>query len=451
VGGVSFNPVLLCFSSSHRSAALDVVERLERRADEVTARLATPTPGVEGSVILSTCNRFEVYLDVRDAATDALPWDAASTRLADTVAAATGLARDEVREAGILLHGDAVAEHAISVASGLESIVVGEGEIAGQVRRALEGARERGTASRELERVFQLASRTSRGVKNRTELSSAGRSVVRLALDMAETRITDWAQTRVLLVGTGRYAGASLAALRERGVTDVRVFSRTGRAATFAASHDIDAVPADGLARALADSDVVVACSVAPRVIVDAALLASARELPGALERRLIIDLGLPRNVDPEVSMVPETELLDLETLRAHAPLPELGATDEARTLVDEALAEYRRATAEDAVTPALVALRAHVFDVLDGEIAWARKRGDASPETEAALRHLAGVLLHGPSVRAREFAAEGRAGEFADAVSALFGVEPAAARPVAALRPAAERAVDAARDEAAS
>ena len=427
--------MLLCFSSSHRSAALDVVERLERRADEVIARLAEPGEAVNGSVVLSTCNRFEVYLDVHDAAPSTRPWDAASEPFIDTIADATGLARDDVRASGILLHGEAVAEHVFSVASGLESVVVGEGEIAGQVRRALEGARERGTATRELERVFQLASRTSRGVKNRTELSSAGRSVVRLALDMAQTRITDWARTRVLLVGTGRYAGASLAALRERGVTDVHVYSRTGRAASFAASHDIAAVPADGLERAIADSDVIVACSVAPQVIMDAAMVDAARGLPGALERRLIIDLGLPRNVDPAVGTLTETELLDLETLRAHAPLPELGATDEARMLVDEAVAEYRRASAEDAVTPALVALRRHVFDVLDGEIAWARKRGDTTPETEAALRHLAGVLLHGPSVRARELAAGGRAREFAHAVNALFGVEPErAACPVAEL-----------------
>ncbi|QAY59398.1 glutamyl-tRNA reductase [Microbacterium protaetiae] len=437
--------MLLCFSSSHRTAALDTVERLERRADEVIARLAEPADGVSGSVVLSTCNRFEVYLDLQDAAAGEGAQDAASDHLVDAVATATGLASHDLRESGILLHGEAVAEHVFSVASGLESIVVGEGEIAGQVRRSLEGARERGTVTRELERVFQLASRTSRGVKNNTELSRAGRSVVRLALDMAETRITDWAQTRVLLVGTGRYAGASLAALRDRGVTDVRVYSRTGRAAGFVANHDIAAVPLDGLEQAIADSDILVACSVAPTVIVDAAMVEAARNLPGALERRLVIDLGLPRNVDPAVATLPDTELLDLETLRAHAPLPELGATDEARALVEGAVAEYRRASAEDAVTPALVALRSHVFDVLDGEIAWARKRGDTTPETEAALRHLAGVLLHGPSVRARELAADGRAGEFADAVTALFGVEPAAGRLVATVR------ADDEHDEAAS
>ncbi len=431
------SPVLLCFSSSHRTAALDTVERLERRTDEVIARLAGPVDGIRGSVVLSTCNRFEVYLEVPGSAPVAgeRPWDAASTdpvAFVDTVASATGLDAADVRDAGILLHGEAVAAHVFSVASGLESVVVGEGEIAGQVRRALESARERGTVSRELERVFQLASRTSRGVKNRTELSGAGRSVVRLALDMASTRVTDWSQTRVLLVGTGRYAGASLAALRSRGVHDVRVYSRTGRAAVFAASHGIAA--ADDLVAALAGSDVVVACSTVQSVLVEPATLAAARAMPGALQRRLIIDLGLPRNVDRAVASVPDTELIDLELLRTHAPLPEFHAAADARALVDEALADYRRATAEDAVTPALVALRSHVFDVLDAEIDRARARGADSTQTEAALRHLAGVLLHTPSVRARELAADGRADEFVHAVTALFGVRVPRSCPVVGL-----------------
>ena len=412
--------VLFCFTSSHRTAPFDTLGRFERGADRVIEQLAAQGEAVAGHVVLSTCNRFETYVDIAAEGLDAAA--RAHELVIGTIAEAADMAVHEVRAAGDVLHGDAVAAHAFAVASGLESVVVGEGEIAGQVRRALESARDRGTATRELERVFQLASRTSRGVKNRTALSRAGRSVVRLALDMAESRITDWAATRVLLVGTGRYAGASLAALRERGVHDVQVYSRSGRAAGFAASHGI--APAEDLVDALAASDLVVACSTVQSVIVDASTVSAARALPGALERRLIIDLGLPRNVGPEVATLPDTELIDLELLRTHAPLPEFQAAADARALVDEALADYHRATAEDAVTPALVALRSHVFDVLDAEIARVRSRGDDSAQTEAALRHLAGVLLHTPSVRARELAAAGRADEFTGAVEAMFGAD---------------------------
>ena len=423
--------MLVCFTSSHRTAGFVLLERLERRAPDVIETLSARGERFDGSVVLSTCNRFEAYLDIENADPGAPAARAASAEsVIHAISTATGVEPDALRDSSAILTGNDVVEHLFAVSSGLESVVVGEGEIAGQVRRALDAARARGTVSSDLERLFQVASRTSRGVKNRTGITSAGRSVVRLALDMCESRITDWAATSVLLVGTGAYAGASLAAMRDRGVTTVRVYSRTGRAQKFAASHDIDAVPLDGLVEAVAASDLVVTCSVAPTVILDAETVSKAQVVAGALERRLIVDLGLPRNVDPGVALLENTELLDLETISKHAPLAELNATDEARALVGEAVAEYRAQSAEQEVTPALVALRKHVFDVLDGEIAWARKRGDASVETEAALRHLAGVLLHTPSVRARELARDGRAAEFIAGVDSLFGVLADAAQP---------------------
>jgi glutamyl-tRNA reductase len=215
-------------------------------------------------------------------------------------------------------------------------------------------------------------------------------------------------------------------------VTDVQVYSPSGRAPKFAASHDIAAVPADGLLDALAASDLVVTCSAVTDYVLTRPIVAEALALPGALERRLIIDLGLPRNVDPQAAELPGIELLDLETISIHAPLEELHAADDARSIVDEAAAEYRARTAEQEVTPALVALRKHVFDILDAEIERARGRGDSSEQTEAALRHLAGVLLHTPSVRARELAREGDAQTFIAGAAAVFGIEvdAASARP---------------------
>ncbi|WP_426625966.1 glutamyl-tRNA reductase [Leifsonia sp. McL0607] len=414
--------MLLCFSSSHRTAEFDLLERLERHAPAVTAALAEHSELVSGSVVLATCNRFEAYLDIDEPLPAAR---AVSTEVViDAVSAAAGIDADVLRASSAVYYDDAVAEHLFSVSSGLESVVVGEGEIAGQVRRALQAARKAGTATRDLERVFQVASRTARGVKNQTGIMTAGRSMVRLALELAESRITDWTQVRVLLVGTGKYAGASLAALREHGVTDVRVYSPTGRAAKFALSHDVTAVEAEGLLDELAGADLLVTCSAVTDHVVTRDLLAEALGLPGAAERRLVIDLGLPRNVEPAVAELTGVELLDLETISIHAPVEELNAAADARELVDAAAAEFAARTSEQAVTPALVALRSHVFGVLDAEIARARSRGDSSEQTEAALRHLAGVLLHTPSVRARELARQGDAQAFIDAASALFGLE---------------------------
>jgi len=149
--------------------------------------------------------------------------------------------------------------------------------------------------------------------------------------------------------------------------------------------------------------------------------------LPSAgTQRRIVIDLGLPRNVHPDVATVPGTELLDLETISLHAPLEELTATTDARALVVNAATEFAATTAEQQLTPSVVALRTHVFGLLEAEIARAQARGDDDGRIEAALRHLAGVLLHAPSVRARELARAGEAQSFSDAVTVLFGVESA-------------------------
>lgn len=412
--------MLFCFTSSHRTAAFDLLDRLERGADAVIGAIRAQR-AVSGSVVLATCNRFEAYLDVRLEALESREHGADA--LVDLIAEAAGVPADELRAGSELIAGDAVASHLFSVSSGLESVVVGEGEIAGQVRRAYNAARTSGAVTHDLERLFQIASRTSRGVKNSTGLMTQGRSMVRLALDLAESRFPDWSQVRVLLVGTGRYAAASLAALRERGVTDAAVWSRTGRAKTFALSHAIEAVPADGLAAAVASADLVVTCTVAPALVLTRAIVSEAMSETDAARRLLVVDLGLPRNVEPAVAEVDRVELLDLETISLHAPLEELQATDAARELVGAAAAEFAAKSAEREVEPALVALRRHVFAQLEAEIARNAAR-DGNGDIERALRHLVGVLLHTPSVRARELARDGDAAAFIDGVAAVFGVE---------------------------
>jgi glutamyl-tRNA reductase len=419
--------VLFCFTSSHRTAGFDLLDRLERGADAVIDAIREQN-AIAGSVVLATCNRFEAYLDVDLDAAGAD--DHAASELIELVGTAAGVAVDELRDGSELIAGDAVASHLFSVSSGLESVVIGEGEIAGQVRRAYTAARSSGAVTPDLERLFQVASRTSRGVKNSTGLMTQGRSMVRLALDLAESRFADWSAVRVLLVGTGRYAAASLAALRDRGVTDAAVWSRTGRAQSFALSHGIEAVPASGLAAAMASADLVIACTVSPalvvtRELVDAAMAASAAAQP--TRRLLVVDLGLPRNIEPAVAEVDRVELLDLETISLHAPLEELQATDSARELVGAAAAEFAAKSAEREVEPALVALRQHVFEQLDAEIARSASR-DANGDIERALRHFAGVLLHTPSVKARELARDGDAAAFVEGVGAVFGVQTSGA-----------------------
>ncbi len=452
--------MLICLTASHKNADFTALEALSTAdASQLPTSFASH-PSVDGAVVVSTCNRFEVYLDI-DAEADA------AAGIAQTVAAdALGLHQPESLEP---LADVEAAEHLFAVAAGLESVVVGEGEIAGQVRRALQSAQVAGTTSPHLERLFQRASETQRGIKNRTGIGEAGRSIVRLALDLASARV-DFVDARVLLVGTGRFAGVSLAELRRRGAKHIEVWSPSDRGEGFARSHAIGHVDGRDAALAAASADVIVTCTSADRFVVDAALLHAGRarlathDFPGDAHdaatcpvalggsaagcplhaagaavadcpvehgrgAQLVIDMGMPRNVDPDVATVAGVEVLDLETIRLHAPLEHLTAAADARDLVRKAARRFERGTEERRLGPAIAALRQHVEDAMEAELARVAKRGseDERRAAEQALRHFAGVLLHKPTVRARELAAEGRHDDFLSAIDALYGIDDVA------------------------
>lgn len=426
--------MLLCVSASHKTAPFELLERLSVHTDALAPAIISQDQRVRGAVVVATCNRVESYLEIAENHS-AEGIDAALR----AIEAETGISRDELNGSYRVVADWAVAEHLFAVASGLESVIVGEGEIAGQVRRALQNAREHQTVSPELERLFQRASEAQRGVKNKTALSRAGRSMVRLALELADSRVSDWATAPVLLVGTGSYAAATVAALRDAGARDIAVHSPSGRAEVFAHKHSLRAIAPETFASETAKAQLLISCTSAEMPVVDKALLQAGREHGTAPALRivgetascpvahhssqLIIDLGLPRNVDPDVSQLRGVEVLDLETIRLHAPLEELQASEAAREIVRDAARRFAVAGQSRTVTPAVVALREHVNNVLETEIARARAHGDDGT-TEHALRHFAGVLLHTPTTRAHQLAAAGRADAFTAALQTLFGVE---------------------------
>jgi glutamyl-tRNA reductase len=412
--------VLTALTADFRSAGFEVLEQLATVSPEAIARFVESRPAVRGGVLLATCNRFEAYLDTTD--------DSELDALLAFSAAEAGVEPAAVSEAAARRTGTDIAGHLFAVSSGLESLVVGEAEIAGQVSRALEAARGLGTTTPDLERLFQRASRTSSAVQQRTRVGSAGRSIVRLALDLAASRVTDWATTRVLLIGTGTYARATLAALRDRGVQEIDVYSPSGRALRFAQREGVTAVDRTDLPHRLAVADLVISCSIATSPILDAAALRRARAVVAEPTRQLIVDLGMPRNVEPDVTQLQDVDLLDLEMIGKHAPLPELQATDDALALIAEAVAEYGADQRATAATPAVVAYRAHVFELVDQELERLRRRGEATESVERAMRHLAGVLVHTPSARAKELAAAGDAERFAEAIETVYGLAPTTA-----------------------
>jgi glutamyl-tRNA reductase len=401
--------VLVCLTAHQRTTPLDSLERLAGMGDEVAQRLSEAHDEIRGAVVLSTCNRFEAYFDLDD--DSPVPaMDAAMEQLATL----TDLPFRTVRDTVDFAQGNRVAQHLFAVAAGLDSVAVGEDEIAGQVRRALDAARRDGLTTAPLEQLFQRATEASKAVRNSTRLGESGRSLVRLAVELAGSRVDGWETARVLLVGTGRYAAASLAALRDVGARDIRVHSRSGRR-RFAHREHLTVVGADDYAAEAAAADVIVTCTTTAD---EYALVADDHAAARAHVRtpQVIVDLGMPRNVDPGVRALPGVQLLDLETIRIHAPIDESAVIDHARQIVQAAASRHAAAHRVHEVSPAVVALRSHIRGVLEDEIARA-----TTPEAEAALRHFSGVLLHGLIARGHSLAAGGRGTEWADAVATVL------------------------------
>jgi len=412
---------LLALVASHHSGDLTTVEQLSVGAD----RLGNAVVGtsVTGAVVLPTCNRFELYLDVTDL-------ESARVEVIATLSSMTSLDITAIDHALIAYEGDDAVEHLMSVSSGLESMVVGEREISGQVRRSHNGARAAGHLSPDLDRLFQSALRTSRVVASSTGLGTSGRSVMSVAFDLADATVT-WRGARALIVGTGALAESGIGTLRGHGADVIGVHSPRGRGAEFGSRHGIEVVTVDGLAAAVHDADVVLACSGGESIVLTPTLVAQA--LGNRTAPLTLIDLALHRDVAPGVDLLRNVHVVRLEDVRAHAPGESVAALESARAIVAHAVARYSGGKTGRAADPAIVALREHVFGLLEREVAHARPPLDATPEeraqaaaTEVALRRFAKALLHTPTVRAKELAESGRADDYLSALSTLYGLDVA-------------------------
>lgn len=410
--------VLFCLVASHRSVDLNTVARLSTGALGV-AEEAVSQGALSGAITLSTCNRLELYGELPEDGTNDVAL--AQQQLAERVAERAGLDERFVLETMDTYHGTEVPQHLFTVVSGLESAVVGEREITGQVRRALNQARQSGTASGHLVQLFEAAARTAREVGARTGLGERGRSIVSVALDLADD-ITrgSWPDRHALIFGTGAYAGATMAALRDRGCADIEVYSGSGRAQQFTDQRGGSPVTEVELPAALRRADVVIGCSGG-----SAPMPASA--FPSG--PRTVIDLALARDFDPAVADLPDVELITLESVRVAAPEETRESVSAAREIVDEAAQGFAAAQNARTMDQAIVALRKHTMAVLDTELEKVRAHHGctgAEEQIEMAMRRMVRSLLHIPTVRARQLAAEGRADEYISGLEALFGLEVA-------------------------
>lgn len=444
-------------SADYRLPGLDVVARLGAVAPGLGPDLLEAVPALRGVVVLSTCNRLALLIDAdswadtgcpaalhplpgsaahgsdsRTSATHgsaacASPADAAPSGLGEAVASflaeRAGLAPGSLRLSH--LAGAAARREMLAIAAGLSSMVVGEAQIVGQVRRAAETAAAEGTLSPDLVRIIERASATARRVAHDTELSSQGRSVVAVGIDQAAGHLPPLTGCRALIVGTGSYAGATVAALRARGLTDIAVFSASNRAEAFAAGHDLRAVPTDSLPEAMVRSDLVVTCRGVggPVLTADVVAPVAAERLGsagGAGRPLVILDLALTRDVDEAVRALPGVVHLDLPGVRDAVPDAEVRQVDAARAIIDAEADDFERTLAGRSMDPLITALRSHVGKIVTEEIERLRplqSRLPASTVPSVDGRAEARVVAGGGVVRANS--ASGADGTVAVSVAA--------------------------------
>jgi glutamyl-tRNA reductase len=405
---------LLIVGLSHHSAPVELLERLAV-SGEATSRLLEHLLSqeyVNEAVVLSTCNRVEVYAAVST-------FHGGLTDIGAVLSERAGL---DIRALAphLYVHFEAdAAAHALRVAAGLDSMVVGEAQILGQLRDAYNLAAERDTAGRYLHELMQQALRVGKRVHAETGIDRAGQSVVSAALALAPRGV---AGRSALVIGAGSMGGLALATLRRAGVASLAVTNRDPlRAARAAELHDARAVPWAALADELAGVDLVVCATASPEPVLTAELL-------GTRTRALsIFDLAVPRDVAPDVAGRPGVTLIDLTTVA--------GSSIDAPSQADRAASEAIVAAEVETfvawlrgadVAPTVAALRSRADELVAGELRRLRqRRPDLSEEQRAevalTVHRVVQQLLHSPTVRVRQLAATPGGDQYVSVLRELF------------------------------
>ena len=400
-------------SADHRYTPLDDIARLSS-ADDLGPTLMHSLPQARGVMVLRTCNRVTIYVDA--------PASANPHTLKDTVERELATASYAQREDVHLRHlwGRDGLVDLFSTAAGLESMVIGEREIAGQMRRAARTAWEDGTLSCDLGRAAERASATSRRVATETGLAGAGRSVVAVGLDMAAAHLGPWADASVLIVGTGAYAGASVSALQALGASEVSVYSTSGRAREFAQGRGIGWVSAVDLPSALERADLVVTCRGLGSPVLT-------RDMAAASGPTVVLDLALMRDTESSVASLSNVTLIDLPTIQASVPAADADALTRARAIIDEEVSSFERGLGARSMDPVVRHLRSRVFRIVEEEIDRLGEGPLSTEDAARALRHLAARLIHNPTVMAHRAGEESQQERYLEALGVVLGIDETA------------------------
>lgn len=420
---------VLAVGLSHRTADVTTLERAAVSAEDLPKLLGEllECANVSEVVMLSTCNRIEVYAAVET-------FHGGLSDVSTVVARAAGMDPGALVESLYVYYSAAAVGHLFGVAAGLDSMVVGEPQILGQVRAAYQTATEQGTAGPVLHDLVQQALRVGKRVHAETGIDRAGASVVSEVLDDAAGALGGLEGRSALLIGAGAMGGLAAAQLARSGVGRVVVANRTARnARRLAEGIEAEGVPAvtcelDGLAGELGAADVVVSATGAGKTVLDATTVRAAARGPVVL-----CDLGLPRDIDPAAGQLPGVTVIDIESLRKRlAGDPSGQDVAAARELVTEEVNAYLDNQRSAAVTPTVTALRKRAAEVVDSELLRLDSKlpeldGQSRSELSRTVHRVVEKLLHTPTVRIKELASAPGGVEYADALRELFNLDPAA------------------------
>ena len=435
---------MLVVGLSHKSAPVATLERAAISGDELDKLRhdIVHSEHVAGTFIVSTCNRVEIYAEVDK-------FHGGVSSMSELLARHTGIPLADLTPHLYVHYEGRALQHLLDVACGLDSMVVGESQILGQVRQALGVAREQQTLGRELGELGELALRTGKRAHAETGIDRAGANLVTVGLGLAAARLpggqaaarsgdTPLRGSRVLVVGAGSMSALAAATAVRMGASGLVIANRSpDNAERLAATLGGTVAELSQLPDVLPSADLVISCTGATGVVITTAVLA------GVMDRRagaplVLLDLALPRDVEPAAAQLPGISVIDLDAIGA-AALPGAGPAGAAaedvaavRAIVAEEFAARASAVRAASVTPTVVALRAKAAEVVDAELA--RLTGRLSSLDDHALgeigytvRRVVDKLLHAPTVRMKELASGPGGDGYATALRVLFDLDPKA------------------------
>jgi glutamyl-tRNA reductase len=423
---------VLVVGISHRTAPLEVLERIALDADDVLKLLldVAGSEHVSECAVLATCNRVEVYAEVDR-------FHGSVEDVSKLLIDRADEPRSEITPHLYVHYEEGAIAHAFSVAAGLDSMVVGESQVLGQVREAFRTAQDAGVIGPSLNLLFQQALRVGKRAHAETDIDKAAPSMVGVAVDLVVPMLGELAGRRALIIGAGSMASLAATSLAARGLTDLVVVNRTPEKANRLAGT------VDGRGYSLAEIeaemggvDLVVSATGALSTIVNRDCVE--RAMQGRTGRRLaIIDLALPHDVEPEVSDIIGVSRVDLASLAYHGSsgVPPRDV-DDVRRIVAEEVTRFQAGSMAARVTPTVVALRMMATEVVGSELErLAARLPDLEPQVRAELeqtvRRVASKLLHEPTVRVKALVGQPMGSSYAEALAELFALSPDAVQAV--------------------